>query len=94
MKEMPQFLRAYAEILKGLLKMVDGLPNRDEIIKSLDAAAQALPGPVPGGMPEGGAPPIGPPPTGLPFVPATLSQSSPGPVGSPTVMGMPPGGGP
>mgnify|MGYP001568131154 CR=1 FL=1 len=94
MKEMPQFLRAYAEILKGLLKMVDGLPNRDEIIKSLDAAAQALPGVLPGGMPEGGPPPTGPPPTGFPFVPATLTPPPPGPIGVPTVMGMPPGGGP
>ncbi len=97
MKEMPQFLPAYAELLKGLIKMVDGLPNRDEIIQALDTAAQALPGMGPGGVPgagPSGTPPAGLPATGLPFAPAALSPMPPGAVGTPGVMGMQPGGGP
>src|SRR3990167_2730011 len=156
MKEMPQFLPAYAALLKGLIKMVDGLPNRDEIIQSLDAATQSLQGLVSGGPPGSPPPPPGPrvsislkgdlspetaadladgqldtrpvpappepqsggapgtrppgaspifrrpmppppppmPPTGLPFSPATLTPPLPGAVGTPGVMGMPPGRGP
>jgi len=57
MKELPWFLPAYAALLKGQIKMIDGLPNRDEIIKALDAATQAV---AQGGPGAPGQPP--PPP--------------------------------
>jgi len=99
MKELPWFLPAYGALLKGLIKMIDGLPNRDEIVKMLDSAMTGPPGgmmgappgmppTVPGGPggPPGGAPSGGVPP-GMPFSPAVASVPGRGPVGTPNVMG-------
>lgn len=94
MKELPWFLPAYGAILKGLIKMIDGLPNRDEIVKMLDSAMTSPPGGVPGappGMGPGGqggagAQPV-PMPTGMPFLPATATVPGAGPVGAPQIMG-------
>jgi len=94
MKELPWFLPAYGALLKGLIKMIDGLPNRDEIVKMLDSAMTGPPGGMmgaPPGMPPTvpggpGTPPGGVPP-GMPFSPAVASVPGRGPVGTPNVMG-------
>lgn len=67
MKELPQFLPAYAEMLKSLILSLDGFPNKDKIAQLLEQASSAFGGGLPGmpGMPNIpglGSGEMGPPP--------------------------------
>ena len=83
MKEIPQFIGAYAMMLKGLVLMLDGLPEREKVAAALDAAVTQVAGMT--GVPGGPATPPGmPAPNGMPFTPAALSAlvTKPGAVSS------------
>jgi hypothetical protein len=99
MKEIPHFLPAYAEMLKSLVGMLDGMPNRTRIEQLLDIGIRGmLGGAAPGPSGAATAPPRGPgappppPDTGLPFMPAGLTgPPGPGPVTTPMAMATPGG---
>ena len=89
MKELPWFLPAYSELLKGLVRMLDGLPNRQDIVRMLDQATQqfmatggVLPGQPPGQPGAAPSPGAAPTPTagpaGMPFNPAAFVTPRPG----------------
>lgn len=52
LKEIPAFFPAYLKMLSGLIRMIDGLPNREEIIQELDAGIQRFLQPKPPAEPE------------------------------------------
>ncbi|MFH2075188.1 MAG: hypothetical protein ABIJ57_07560 [Pseudomonadota bacterium] len=87
MKEIPQFIPAYAMMLKGLIMMIDGLPDREQIASTLEAAVAQMSGATPQGIPGApGRPPLAlPEPNGMPMVPAAISAlaNTPGAVSAP-----------
>ena len=95
MKEFPPFFGPYAMMLKGLILMLDGLPEREKIAAALDSAMAQVAGQPP--MPPTGQPVSGAPPgeepnpaPGMPFIPAAISNllKQPGAISAARTLGQ------